>query len=121
MSDILDEIVIEDVVANCPQEFLQYHKCIRDNEENPGKCKDGRMTLSTCIREKVPSVKSIMSECSKPMKKYDQCIRDNMGTRTINENCLGFLQDLRKCAELQVKNKNIKPSINGVNLELIKD
>lgn len=62
-----------------------------------------------------------MSECSEPMKKYDQCIRDNMGTRTINENCLGFLQDLRKCAELQVKNKNIKPSINGVNLELIKD
>ncbi|CAI4057925.1 Mix14p SKDI_04G2620 [Saccharomyces kudriavzevii IFO 1802] len=121
MSDILDEIIIEDVVANCPQEFLQYHKCIRDNEENPAKCQDGRLTLSKCIKEKVPSVRSIMRQCSEPMKKYERCIRDNMDSKTIAENCLGFLQDLRNCAESQVENKNIKPSIKGVNLELIKE
>ncbi|KAH3901966.1 related to Mitochondrial intermembrane space cysteine motif-containing protein MIC14 [Saccharomycodes ludwigii] len=101
-SNVLDQIIMEDVARFCPNEFMEYHKCIKTNHEDPSQCVFRQVDLSTCIKKNVPSVQKIMAECGSIMQNYENCVRDNMETRTINENCLGLLADMRKCASNQV-------------------
>ncbi|CAR22116.1 Mix14p [Lachancea thermotolerans CBS 6340] len=103
MSNALDQFIMEDVAKNCPQQFVEYHKCISKNKDDPGQCAFRQRDLSVCIKQKVPSVQKVMAKCGQLMQKYETCVRDNMETRTINENCLGLLQEMRTCAEKQVQ------------------
>ncbi|AET39911.1 Mix14p Ecym_5133 [Eremothecium cymbalariae DBVPG len=104
---LLDQFVMEDVAKHCPKEFMLYHKCISTNHEDPSQCGFRERDLTKCIRSRVPSVKDIMKECGDKMKNYEQCVRDNMESRTINENCLDLLKEMRLCAEGQVRGKTM--------------
>jgi len=99
---VLDQIIMEDVSYSCPQEFMQYHKCISENHDDPSKCAYRQQDLSKCIKTKVPSIMKIMDVCGSIMQKYEGCIRENMEKRTINENCMGLLNEMRKCAMDQI-------------------
>ncbi|SCU84006.1 LAMI_0C05776g1_1 [Lachancea mirantina] len=102
MSNFLDQFILEDVAKNCPKQFVAYHKCISENHEDPSQCVFRQKDLAVCIKEKVPSVQKVMQNCGTQMARYEQCVRDHMATRTINENCLGLLEEMRQCAEKQV-------------------
>lgn len=102
MSNVLDQIIMEDVAKNCPREFMEYHKCIAANHEDPTPCSYRQVDLSKCIKAKVPSVQKVLRNCSEKMQKYEQCVKDHMETKTINENCLGLLKEMRACAEKQM-------------------
>ncbi|OEJ90870.1 Mitochondrial intermembrane space cysteine motif-containing protein MIX14 [Hanseniaspora osmophila] len=99
---VLDQIIMEDVSFNCPQQFMAYHKCISENHEDPSKCAFRQQDLSNCIKTSVPSVMKIMKTCGPIMQKYETCLRDNMESRTINENCIGLLNEMRQCAMNQI-------------------
>ncbi|AAS50674.1 ABL097Cp [Eremothecium gossypii ATCC 10895] len=101
----LDQFVMEDVAKHCPNEFMQYHKCISMNHEDPSQCDFRQRDLAVCIKQKVPVVQDIMKHCSAQMQRYEQCIRDHMESRTINENCLGLMAEMRSCAERQTAGK----------------
>ncbi|QLL32161.1 hypothetical protein HG536_0C03300 [Torulaspora globosa] len=109
MSNFLDQLIMEDVAKHCPQQFMQYHKCISNNHDDPSQCSYRRNDLSKCIHAKVPSVQKVMANCKDIMKKYEGCIKDNMASRTINENCLGLLAELRECAESQMEKDGVRP------------
>lgn len=100
---------MEDVAAHCSKEFMEYHKCVSKNHDDPSQCVYRRNDLSKCISAKVPTVQRVMSQCGDIMKKYESCIKENMASRTINENCLGILADLRSCAESQMQKDGTRP------------
>lgn len=102
MSSFLDQFIMEDVAKNCPKQFMEYHKCISANHEDPSQCLYRQRDLSLCIKDKVPSIQKVMHNCSQQLSRYEACVREHMATRTINENCLGLLQEMRNCAEQQV-------------------
>ncbi|CCE65674.1 hypothetical protein TPHA_0M01000 [Tetrapisispora phaffii CBS 4417] len=101
MSSILDELVMEDVALHCPVDFIEYHKCISKKDEGED-CSILQTKLATCIKTKVPSMQKILNNCSDKMTSYQDCIMKNRESRTINENCLGILDELRECARKQV-------------------
>ncbi|AMD20982.1 HEL299Wp [Eremothecium sinecaudum] len=103
----LDQFVMQDVAKHCPKQFMEMHKCIAQNRDDPSQCNFRQKDLATCIKQKVPSVQAIMSNCGDKMNDYQQCITDNMESRTINENCLGYLEEMRKCASKWVEGKTL--------------
>ncbi|CEP61192.1 Mix14p LALA0_S02e08790g [Lachancea lanzarotensis] len=103
MSNALDQFIMEDVARNCPQQFMEYHKCVSKNREDPTLCAYRQRDLSMCIRQKVPSVQKVMSHCGSLMAQYETCLRENMDSRTINENCIPLLNKMRQCAEAQIQ------------------
>lgn len=109
MSNFLDQLIMEDVAAHCPQQFMEYHKCISQNHDDPSQCQFRQKDLSKCIKDNVPSVRRVMEKCADHMKMYESCIRDNMETRTINENCLKYMKGLRECAENQMEKDGTRP------------
>ncbi|SCU78583.1 LANO_0A03378g1_1 [Lachancea nothofagi CBS 11611] len=102
MSNALDQFIMEDVAKNCPQQFIEYHKCVSKNREDPSQCAFRQKDLSVCIKQNVPSVQKVMSHCGSLMAKYESCLRENMESRTINEKCVPLLLEMRECAEKQV-------------------
>lgn len=98
----LDQFILEDVAKNCPREFMEYHKCISMNHDDPLQCDYRQRDLSKCIKLNVPSVQKVMKSCGEIMSNYEQCIRDNIDTRTINEKCVNLLKEMRACAEGQI-------------------
>lgn len=109
MSNFLDQLIMEDVAAHCPKELMEFHKCISENHDDPSRCSYRRKDLSQCIQTNVPSVKRVVTTCGGIMKKYEDCIKENMATRTINENCIVFIKELRECAESQLKKDGTRP------------
>lgn len=103
MASALDQFIMEDVAKNCPQQFVEYHKCVSKNRDDLSQCAYRQRDLAACIKQKVPSVQKVMSNCGSLMSKYEQCVRDNMESRTINEKCMGMLEEMRNCAEKQVQ------------------
>lgn len=94
----LDQFIMEDVAANCPREFVAYHQCVASNREDPSQCAFRQKDLSQCIRGKVPSVQRVMDHCGPLMQSYEACVRSNMDNGTVNEQCIGLLEQMRSCA-----------------------
>ncbi|CDH16165.1 related to Mitochondrial intermembrane space cysteine motif-containing protein MIC14 [Zygosaccharomyces bailii] len=94
----LDQFIMEDVAANCPREFVAYHKCVSSNRDDPSQCAFRQKDLSQCIKGKVPSVQRVMDNCGSLMHNYETCVRNNMASGTINEQCTGLLEQMRSCA-----------------------
>ncbi|SCU80382.1 LADA_0B07030g1_1 [Lachancea dasiensis] len=103
MSSSLDQFIMEDVAKNCPQQFMEYHKCVAKNREDPSQCGFRQRDLAVCIRQKVPSVQKVMSHCGSLMANYEACVRENMESRTINEKCIPLLNQMRECAQQQIR------------------
>lgn len=105
MADILDEIIMEDVASHCPVEFIEYHNCLSNPNKENLDCSKYQVTLSNCIKVNVPSVKKIIKNCGELMKIYESCIINNREAKTINQECLPILDQLRDCASKQLDGK----------------
>ncbi|EDO17585.1 hypothetical protein Kpol_1061p7 [Vanderwaltozyma polyspora DSM 70294] len=119
MSGVLDEIIMEDVAANCPEQFINYHKCISQPNQEFSNCRTYQVQLSECIRTEVPSLQKIMKNCGDLMKNYETCIRANMESRTINEQCTPLLNQLRDCAFKQVEGNKL--AINEMKIRSLEN
>ncbi|CCH62246.1 hypothetical protein TBLA_0G03090 [Henningerozyma blattae CBS 6284] len=111
-SNVLDEIVMEEVALNCPQQFITYHKCLSSNED----CNASRKELSNCIENKVPSIQKIMTNCQTLLNNYNNCIRKNWekgeSDTSIDQLCSKELDSLRECSSNQLK--GTKPILSNL-------
>ncbi|ODV58844.1 Mix14p ASCRUDRAFT_16845, partial [Ascoidea rubescens DSM 1968] len=76
MSGVLDQILLEDIARNCPQEFLDYHKCVSQNHKNgnASACVENQRKLTYCIKNNVPAFKKIQENCLGRLKDYEGCL-----------------------------------------------
>lgn len=88
MSQFLDQILLDDIAKNCPQEFLNFHKCMSQPEKQ---CVEEQMGLSKCIKTLVPSFQKIQGVCAGKLQAYEACLKSK-------GQCQNDLQELRDCA-----------------------
>lgn len=93
MSGLLDQILMEDIARNCPQQFLAFHKCMGNPQGS--NCGQEQVDLASCIKSQVPAFQKIQGECAGMLQAYEACLK-NAGGNT--KRCQGDLQSLRKCA-----------------------
>ncbi|CAH6722648.1 mitochondrial intermembrane space cysteine motif-containing protein Mix14p [[Candida] jaroonii] len=87
----LDQILLDDIAANCPQEFLKFHQCL-SNPSNP--CSTEQINLSKCIKTQVPSFQKIQGICAGKLQAYEACLK----IKKSQNGCKDDLQELRDCA-----------------------
>lgn len=112
----LDQFIMEDVARYCPREFVAYHKCISANRDDLQQCSFRQKDLSSCIKDKVPSVKRVMDNCGELMQNYQKCVKDNMESRSVN-NCVPLLEQMRSCASQHAMQGTTTRPVN----EMVKD
>ncbi|KAG5356372.1 Mitochondrial intermembrane space cysteine motif-containing protein [Yarrowia sp. B02] len=93
MSMLLDQALVEDVARYCPEQFLNYHKCLSGGDVT--KCFEEQEKLSTCVKTSVPTFIKILKDCDKHLKAYENCLRANQNSRS---ECFDKLQEMRKCS-----------------------
>lgn len=92
MSGLLDQILLEDIARNCPQELMAFHRCV--GARNSG-CDNEQVGLSLCIKLKVPAFHRIQAQCSGKLQAYEACLRTSGGKQ---DRCKHDLESLRQCA-----------------------
>lgn len=94
MSNALDQIMMEDIAKNCPQQFLAFHQCM-SKPPSEADCVVEQKNLSMCIKTNVPVFQKINGECADKLKGYEACLRANDSDRS---KCELALKALRQCA-----------------------
>lgn len=94
MSNALDQIMIEDIARNCPQQFLAFHQCMA-KPPLEADCVVEQRNLSGCIKTSVPVFQKIHGQCAGKLQAYEACLRTNGSDR---QKCELDLQTLRECA-----------------------
>lgn len=107
MSNILDQLLMEDIARYCPTAFVSYHNCISSNRSDPTVCNKQQFELSQCIKSEVPSLKQILTECDSKLKNYSECMMKGKG-----KGCELELKEIRECAEQFVGDK--KGALNAI-------
>ncbi|KAH3673168.1 hypothetical protein WICMUC_003852 [Wickerhamomyces mucosus] len=103
MSNLLDQLLMEDIAKYCPQNFISFHKCISENHSNPENCNKEQFELSKCIKNEVPSLKLILKNCSNLLNDYQSCIM-----KGELSNCQDKLDKVKDCASQYVQNDSGK-------------
>lgn len=93
-SGLLDQLLIEDIARNCPQEYLGFHQCMAKQTPESDFCSAEQYNLAACIKKKVPTFQSIQNLCSGKLQAYEACLR----TSGSKKRCEGELKVLRECA-----------------------
>ncbi|ODQ61594.1 hypothetical protein WICANDRAFT_25266 [Wickerhamomyces anomalus NRRL Y-366-8] len=110
MSNILDQLLVEDIARYCPQNFLNFHKCISQNHANPQNCAPQQIELSKCIKSEVPSLQKVMTNCGHLLKEYETCLKTNIAEQG---KCLPLLGQVRDCASESIDlSKNTMNNLN---------
>lgn len=94
MSNALDQIMMEDIARNCPQQFLAFHQCMA-KPPSEADCVLEQKNLSSCIKTSVPVFQKIHGQCSEKLQAYEACLRLNASDRS---KCEQDLHTLRECA-----------------------
>lgn len=100
MSNALDQIMMEDIAKNCPQQFLAFHQCMA-KPPSEADCVLEQRNLSNCIRTSVPVFQKIHGQCADKLQGYESCLRANGSDQT---KCEQDLKSLRDCASGAVVN-----------------
>ncbi|ODV96309.1 hypothetical protein PACTADRAFT_49669 [Pachysolen tannophilus NRRL Y-2460] len=118
MSAVLDQILLDDIAKYCPQQFLNYHKCMTSPTPESNFCLNEQQSLSTCIKTGVPSFQKIQETCATHMKDLENCYRTNQGKdKSV---CQEKLINMRKCASGVVNDGNHKSGLNDLDLTVKK-
>lgn len=90
----LDQIMMEDIARNCPQQFLAFHQCM-SKPPSEADCVLEQKNLSLCIKTSVPVFQRIQGLCAGKLQAYEACLRMNASNQGA---CEGDLKSLRDCA-----------------------
>lgn len=103
MSLLLDQRLVEEIAACCPDQFLTYYNCLGKGDAS--KCFEDQKKLSDCVTTQSPSFKKIIANCSEQMNIYEDCIKEHPDFRT---RCFDKLSDMRACVRsvLEVRKPN---------------
>lgn len=93
-SGLLDQLLIEDIARNCPQEYLAFHQCMGRSTPDENNCALQQYNLAGCIKKLVPAFQRIQSICAGKLQAYEACLR----TSGSKKKCEFELKDLRDCA-----------------------
>lgn len=102
MSQILDQLLLEDIAAGCPQQLLQFQRCMQLASGDISQCWDQQRVLAGCLKTNVPLMQRIRAECAAYLRQYEDCLRANMDKVVV---CEPVLQDLRACAVNHVEGR----------------
>lgn len=94
MSGSLDQMMVEDIARNCPEQFHAFHKCM-SKPPSEADCLLEQENLSRCVKTKVPLFQKIQNTCAGKLQGYEACLRLNGGDP---KKCQSDLDTLRACA-----------------------
>lgn len=97
-STFLDQVMLEDVANNCPNDLLAFHQCMA-KPPSEADCLEEQKNLSMCIKSKVTTFQKINAMCSGKLQAYEACLRIN-GSEA---KCKQDLASLRDCATKALK------------------
>lgn len=89
---LLDQVLIENIARNCPQEYLAFHQCMAKPDEQH--CSLQQYNLAGCIKRQVPAFQRIQKVCAGKLQAYEACLR----TSGSKSKCEHELASLRQCA-----------------------
>lgn len=94
MSAALDQLMLDDIARNCPQEFLAFHQCM-GKPPSEADCVLEQKNLTTCIKTKAPLFQKIQGVCAGKLQAYEACLKTNKSNLAP---CASDLKELRECA-----------------------
>lgn len=94
-SNALDQLLLEDIARNCPQQFLAFHQCMTKPDPDPENCAVPQFHLAGCIKKEVPAFQRIQGQCAGKLQAYEACLK---GNKNDPKRCQGDLKILRQCA-----------------------
>ncbi|ODQ78667.1 hypothetical protein BABINDRAFT_38966 [Babjeviella inositovora NRRL Y-12698] len=95
MAAFLDQILLEDIAKNCPQQFISFQQCMSNTGGDIRPCLDLQKNLAACIKTEVPALQRIQTDCKDKLLGYESCLKKNMGDV---QQCADGLTELRECA-----------------------
>lgn len=94
MSAALDQLMMEDIARNCPQQFIAFHQCM-SKPPSESDCVIEQQNLSRCIKTAVPVFQKIQGLCAGKLQALEMCLKVNMNDQS---RCDADQKSLRECA-----------------------